>query len=45
MNSAEQFTGAFDVVLASPGIEVVKIPPRSPQASAYESMSTLWSVR
>jgi putative transposase len=32
---AGQFTGAFDAVLASAGIEVVKIPPRSPQANAY----------
>ena len=27
---AGQFTGAFDTVLAAAGIEVVKIPPRSP---------------
>ena len=32
---AGQFTGAFDAVLAGAGIEVVKIPPRSPQANAY----------
>jgi putative transposase len=32
---AGQFTEAFDAVLASAGIEVVKIPPRSPQANAY----------
>lgn len=31
---AGQFTEAFDAVLAAAGIEVVKIPPRSPQASA-----------
>jgi putative transposase len=30
-----QFTGAFDAVLAAAGIEVVKIPPRSPGANAY----------
>ena len=30
-----QFTGAFDAVLAAAGIEVVKIPPRSPRAKAY----------
>jgi hypothetical protein len=28
---AGQFTEAFDAVLASAGIEVVKIPPRSPR--------------
>jgi len=32
---AGQFTGAFDAVLAAAGIEVVKIPPRSPQANCY----------
>lgn len=32
---AWQFTGAFDAVLAEAGIEVVKIPPRSPRANAY----------
>jgi transposase InsO family protein len=32
---AGQFTGAIDAVLAAAGIEVVKIPPRSPQANAY----------
>jgi len=32
---AGQFTEAFDAVFASAGIEVVKIPPRSPQANAY----------
>src|SRR5690349_19775627 len=32
---AGQFTGAFDAVLASAGIEVLKIPPRSPKANAY----------
>jgi putative transposase len=32
---AGQFTAAFDAVLAASGIEVVKIPPRSPQANAY----------
>ena len=32
---ASQFTEAFDAVLASAGIEVVKIPPRSPRANAY----------
>src|SRR5215472_6963598 len=30
-----QFTEAFDTVLAGAGIEVVKIPPRGPQANAY----------
>jgi putative transposase len=32
---AGQFTEAFDAVLGSAGIEVVKIPPRSPRANAY----------
>jgi transposase InsO family protein len=32
---AGQFTEAFDAVLAGAGIEVVKIPPRSPAANAY----------
>ena len=32
---AGQFTGAFDAVMAGAGIEVVKIPPRSPGANAY----------
>ena len=32
---AGQFTEAFDAVFASAGIEVVKIPPRSPKANAY----------
>jgi putative transposase len=32
---AGQFSGSFDAVLAGAGIEVVKIPPRSPRANAY----------
>jgi transposase InsO family protein len=32
---AGQFTSAFDAVLVGAGIEVVKIPPRSPRANAY----------
>jgi putative transposase len=32
---AGQFTEAFDAVWAGAGIEVVKIPPRSPRANAY----------
>ena len=32
---AGQFTGTFDAVLAGAGIEVVKVPPRSPRANAY----------
>jgi len=31
---AGQFTGSFDAILADAGIEVVKIPPRSPRANA-----------
>ena len=32
---AGQFTDGFDAVLSAAGIEVVKIPPRSPRANAY----------
>ncbi|MGW2331422.1 integrase core domain-containing protein [Streptomyces sp. NPDC001700] len=32
---ASQFSRSFDMVLASEGIRVVKIPPRRPQANAY----------
>jgi transposase InsO family protein len=32
---AGQFSAAFDAVLAEAGIEVVKIPPRSPRANSY----------
>jgi putative transposase len=32
---AGQFTEAFDAVLSGAGMEVVKIPPRSPRANAY----------
>jgi len=32
---AGQFAEAFDAVLSGAGIEVVKIPPRSPRANAY----------
>ena len=31
---AGQFTASFDAILASTGIEAVKIPPRSPRANA-----------
>ena len=31
---AGQFTDGFDAVLSAAGIEVVKIPPRSPRANA-----------
>jgi hypothetical protein len=32
---AGQFTASFDAVLTTSGIEVVKIPPRSPRANAF----------
>ncbi len=32
---AGQFTASFDVVLADAGIQVAKIPPRSPRANCY----------
>jgi putative transposase len=32
---AGQFTASFDAVVASAGIEALKIPPRSPRANAY----------
>ncbi len=32
---AGQFTEAFDAVLSGAGIEVAKIPPRSPRANAF----------
>jgi putative transposase len=32
---AGQFTASLDAVLASAGIEAVRIPPRSPRANAY----------
>ena len=32
---AGQFTSAFDAVFGGAGIQVVKIPPRSPRANAY----------
>ena len=34
-DTAGQFTASFDAVLAGAGIEVVKIPPRSPRANAF----------
>jgi transposase InsO family protein len=34
-DQAGQFTASFDAILADAGIEVVKIPPRSPRANAY----------
>jgi len=33
---AGQFTAAFDAVLAEAGIEVVKIPPRSPRPATTD---------
>ena len=32
---AGQFTASFDAILAGVGIEILKIPPRSPRANAY----------
>jgi putative transposase len=32
---AGQFTASFDAVLADAGIQVMRIPPRSPRANAY----------
>ena len=32
---AGQFSASFDAVLAGAGIEVIKIPPRSPRPDAY----------
>jgi putative transposase len=42
---AGQFTDAFDAVLSAAGIEVVKIPPRSPRANAYAErwVRTAWA--
>ena len=42
---AGQFTSAFDAVLAGAGIEVVKIPPRSPKANAYAERFVLTTAR
>jgi hypothetical protein len=37
---AGQFTASFDAVLASAGIEAVKIPPRSPRAKPRAAYCT-----
>jgi putative transposase len=37
---AGQFTASFDAVMADAGIEVVKIPPRCPQANGYANGSS-----
>jgi hypothetical protein len=39
---AGQFTGTFDAVLAGAGIEMVKIPPRSPRAKPRVAYCTSW---
>ena len=45
---AGQFTASFDALLASAGIEAVKIPLRSPRANAYAERFVLtgdWAQR
>ena len=39
---AGQFTGTSGAVLAGAGIEVVKIPPRSPRAKPRVAYCTSW---
>jgi hypothetical protein len=40
-----KFTNAFDTLFASEGIDIVKIPPRTPRGTAMQSDSSAVSAR